>query len=531
MATHRGRNRAATKIAAASTLAHDHEHDYSALLVKVRESFDAHSGPLFKTDAEGLYELYLDSLPQERQTHTCHACARFIRTYGALVTVEDDGSLRAAMWAADDVPGFYSDAFRVLRARVEKSRVVAPFLSRDRLWGTPVTGAWSHPAVVPAEGIVYREHALTAEQAMAGKRENFGTVSRALADFKPAALDQLVRLFDTEVLRGAEKFSGPIKWLRALCDRPRGRRGENLLWRAVAVAPEGFCHPRTSVASPLLDAIEAGLPFEAIRAKFEEMTHGLRYQRPQAAPTAGNIRSAEVLVEKLGIARSLERRYARLDEVPTIWVPRIPRDAPQASGVFGHLTARGSAPTPMVNLPTITMTWEKFTRTVLSSAEQLQAVAPVRGNYRALLTAQDADAPLIFKWGNPISGYVYHNGSLASRWNLRGGDWTSVAAIVRDPSQHEGDEAHYLAGGRLLLVLEGAHDSGTDQGNALFPECLRGDLHAVRATIEAYSKRAVIADAEGQLASGLDLSRTVAKCTLRALVAGAWTSYLIDRWD
>lgn len=531
MATHRGRNRAASKIAAASTLAHDHEHDYSALLVKVRESFDAHSGPLLKTDADGLYELYLDGLPQERQTHVCHACARFIRTYGALATVEDDGSLRAAMWAADDVPEFYADAFAALRARVEKARIVAPFLSRDRLWGSPVTGAWSHPAVVPAEGIVYREQALTAGQAMATKRENFGTVSRALTDFKPAALDQLVRLFDAEALRGAEKFSGPIKWLRALCGRPRGRRGENLLWRAVAVAPDGFCHPRTSVAAPLLDAIEAGLPFEAIRAKFDEMTHGLRYQRPQAAPTVGNIRAAEALVEKLGIARSLERRFARLDEVPTIWAPRAARDAPQAGGVFGHLTAKGRGSAPMVDLPTITMTWDKFARTVLPSAEQLQVVAPSRGNYRALLTAQNADAPLIFKWGNPISGYVYHGGSLASRWGLRGGGCTPVAAIVKDPSQHEGDEAHYLAGDRLLLVLEGAHDSGTDQGNALFPECLRGDLHAVRATIEAYSKHATIGDAEGQLASGLDLARSAANCALRALSGGTWTFYHIDRWD
>lgn len=530
MATHRGRNRAATKIAAASTLAHDHEHDYSALLVKVRESFDAHSGPLFKTDVEGLYEIYLDSLPQERQTHSCHTCARFIRTYGSLVTVNDDGSLRAAMWASEDVPAFYAETFTKLRARVEKGRIVAPFLSKERIWGIPVTGDWSHPAVVPPDGIVYRERAVTAGQAMAAKRENYGTVARALGDFKASALDQLIRLFDAEALHRAEKFSGPLKWLRALYDRPKGRKGENLLWRAVAIAPEGFCHPRTSVAAPLLDAIEAGLPFAAIKAKFEEMTHGLRYQRPQAAPSAGNIKAAEALVEKLGIARSLERRFARLDEVPTIWVPRV-KEEERGNGVFGHLTAKGHESAPIVQLPTMTMTWEKFARTVLPSAERLEAITPMRGNYQALLTAQHEDAPLIFKWDNPFSGYVYNGGSDAGRWGLAAGRWVPVMAIVNDPSLYGGDEKQYLAGNRLLLVFEGAKDSGTGQGNALFPECLRGDLFSVRATVEAYATRAVIGDADGQLASGLALSKEAANCAIRAYIGNAWNAYKIDRWD
>jgi hypothetical protein len=178
----------------------------------------------------------------------------------------------------------------------------------------------------------------------------------------------------------------------------------------------------------------------------------------------------------------------------------------------------------------MTMTWEKFARTVLPNAERLEAIAPARGNYRALLTAQHDDAPLIFKWDNPINGYVYHNGSEASRWGLRAGYWTAVVAIVDDPSHRDGD-ANYLEGDRLMLVLDGAHDSTTGQGNALFPECLRGDLFAVRATVEAYAKRATIGESEGQLASGLDLTKSTAECALRALVAGHWNAYKIDRWD
>ena len=45
----------------------------------------------------------------------------------------------------------------------------------------------------------------------------------------------------------------------------------------------------------------------------------------------------------------------------------------------------------------------------------------------------------------------------------------------------------------MVLVLDGALDQSRGHGNALFPECLRGDLHGIRSTVEAYSKRAEMA--------------------------------------
>ena len=47
-------------------------------------------------------------------------------------------------------------------------------------------------------------------------------------------------------------------------------------------------------------------------------------------------------------------------------------------------------------------------------------------------------------------------------------------------------------GGGVTLVLRGAADTRTGQGNALFPATLRDDLHQIRATVEAYSRAAMI---------------------------------------
>lgn len=295
------------------------------------------------------------------------------------------GETVPAMWLPEGVPEFYRDAFAQLCARVTRARVTGVFLTRRGEWGTPLTDKWSHMAVSAPAQFVYQEGALSAGQAMAAARENFRTVATALADFTPEMLDQALRLFQADALARSERFVGPVRWLRNLQDRPKGRAGENVLWHAVATAPEGYCHPRASVIGPLLADIAVGLPFEDIRAKFAAMLHPLSYQRPQAAPSAGNIRAAEALVARLGIARSLERRFARLDELQTTWIPTLPPEPVAAPGVFGHLRPKDVAAVPVVDIPPTTVTWEKFTRTVLPIAERMDLLVPGpgRGNFKA----------------------------------------------------------------------------------------------------------------------------------------------------
>jgi hypothetical protein len=515
---------------------HNHDHDYSALLLGVRASFDAvvaNHSRLFLTDVEGLNDLYLASLPDaERQIHNCYACRRFIGTYGKLVAIAEDGEMIPAMWSPDGVPEFYREAFAAMFAKAKRARIKSVFLSKDPIWGTPVTGEWSHISVTPPAMMLYRARVLTPGQAMAAAKENFKTVANALAEFTAPMLDEALRLLSADALARSEKFIGPVKWLRVLHDRPKGRAGENVLWRAVASAPEGYCHPKASVLAPLLADIVAELPFDEIKAKFEAMLHPLRYQRPQAAPSAGNIKAAEAIVEKLGIARSLERRFARADEIEAIWKPAPAQDVPSTHGIFGHLKSKAAAGTVRpVELPAAVMTWEKFSRLVLPTAERIEIHVPAHGNFEAFVTAAHADAPLIFKWENPVSQYVYHGGSHASRWDLTGGAWASILAISAHPNMWGKPQA-YLGEG-ALLVIDGAVDTSTGQGNALFPETLRVELHGVRSTIEAYSRSATIGRGEGPFACGLGIGKSAATCVLRVLSAqgGAWTPYRIDRWD
>lgn len=533
--SHSNRNKAQQKLETASALAHNHDHDYSVLLKAVTDTFNSlNTSVVFQTDAADLFETYLEHIPDtERQLHNCNACKVFLRRYGGLVTVNSsDGTLVPLMWNLDAAPEFYHNTFSALQTKIRRARIVSQFFTTERVWGTPVTGAWSHIAVVPLESMIYKERAFTASQARAASKERFKTVSIALSDFKAAALDEALRILNADVLSRSDRFVAPVRWLRDLHSRPKGRNGENLLWLATALAPEGFCHPRASVVSSLLEMIEKGMEFDAIKRAWSNLLHPRQYQRPKVAPAAANIKQAEELIEKLGFAKSLERRFATLDECETVWKPS-PVAAPAVSGgIFAHLKSRETElKLDSISLPCITMTWKKFSETILPNTSQLELNIPSRGNFCALLTAVHADAPIIMKWNNPFSWYVYHNGSNASQWRLNYNAWIPITGIVPIPNTWSTSSLTEIDAG-IVLTLAGAVDTNDQAGNALFPECLTSELHGVRATIEAYSESAQISGRENASACGVCFGKKSTNiATLRATINGVASEYHIDRWD
>lgn len=542
----RSKKTASTTAPVAAIPEHDHDTDYAGLLDAGHRTFARaiKRGPLFETNVENLYETYLDHLDDERQVHTCHSCRHFIERFGGLVVIDADGMATSAMWESTSVPAFYQDMVRRLAVNVNSAKVTGPFIAKGKTLGIPRTGDWAHFAVANPKPFV--ERMLTAGQVAAAKREDFGTVARALADFAPAAIGEALRIVEAGHLARSERFVAPLQFLadlHASRSRTKDRRvRDNILWLAVATAPEGFCHPRSGMAGSLLEDIAAGLPFADVKARFDSKMHPLQYQRPQAAPAAGNLANAEKIVEKLGIARSLERRHARIDDLLQIeWVPKA-REAPARPagvGVFSHLGPKGAAEVRPLSTPAVTMTWDKFRRTILPGAEAIEVrVEHGADKFIALTTAVHADAPPIIRWDregarNPVSWYVYHNGSQPSTWGLVPG-WKKVVAIAAGPTMWGAVPAPHLGEG-YVIVIEGCADQTKGQGNALFPEHLLPELHSVRSTIEAYSRTAPFAPILSglQYASGLDVRKANGQIghRLRVTSGGRVNDYKIDRWD
>lgn len=504
---------------------------------------------LFTTDATGLYDLFVDALPSElRQHHNCRACRTFVERFGGLVYLID-GVTHTPFWSERDIPDPFGDGIRAMRVAACRAKLTGVFYSTERVWGQPVTGEWRHFAVEVPHTMRFsspswsRTDPEAANRAAALKREEFGMLVRALGDYNPEVVSQAIALLDTETLYRGEKVLGVAKWLAGvqaeLASTKNGWRKENILWAAVAAAPVGYAHVRSSMIGTLLDDLSTGLPIEEVKRKFAAKMHPLQYQRPTAAPTAGNIREAERIIAEMGAAGSLARRFAKLEDLRPLWIPQpigIRTTVPEGTApVFGHLLPKPAVKLTDIDATGSPMTWEKFARTVLDQRpDAIEINAPIRGNYSAMVTAVDPEAPPIVQWDheddrNPLTWYMYHGLSDAAAWNVRTG-WQSLAALTLLPNMYKpGFERH---GTGVMFVICGARDTRYSSSGGLFVEQLRSEFHPIRATLEAFIKTAPIAGRDDATACGLICAKGGSwNVQLRVTKGNIRTTYKLDRWD
>lgn len=502
----------------------------------------AENGPLFLVDSDGIWSTYLRNIPEaERQSNVCNACRRFVESFGGLVSIDPaNGSLNSALWMPMNAPRELAEAVMAVRSLVERKAVAGVFVTDEAVMGRPAEGGFNHLHARVPNSYVNRSKVATASQIAAQKQQDFNTLSRALAEIKAEHLDQALQIIRAEGLARAEKFHAHVTWLRDRKKEHRGPNGRNLLWAAVASAPPGWCSPRSQVIGSLLEDVAAGLPVASIQRRWGEKLDPTKYMRPTAAPSAGTVKEAERIVEAMGIAASFARRFARLEEVEALWLPRAPaaETKPQGKGFFSGIRTK-DAPAPVKqlqgSLPKVKITAEKFLRTVAPTAREILLTVPSgRGPFCGLLTAVNLAAPPILKWDtetsrNPVSWFMYSHGSTASQWNLKAGAAVVVTTICRLPSEWGGRPA---AEHGLVFVLEGCKDREfKGKGSALFPENLKAELHPVRAVVEEYSRTHDMEGFDDADACGFRMDDNTG-VNLRVTAAdGIVTDYTLDRLD
>jgi hypothetical protein len=396
----------------------DSNDGYDELRDAINNRFNTvlqNGGKIFTTNAIDVWDVFLNSLPEEaRQFYNCNACRHFFNRYGGLVTIDDGGNAESVMFGKE-TPKFFKKAIDNVRKLVLKnSKVNGIFLSEEYDLGYPVTGEHTHFYASQPRANVYRDALKTAGQAMAEKREDFKTLVNALNLYSLDTVNKALALINSDSLYGSRRVKGNAEWFKKVIeDKDHASSSEqrrNIVWVSVATAPNGFTHVRSSMIGTLLDDISEGLSANTVTRRFEDKMS--TYMRSQSTPSEMAIFEAERTVVKLGLENSLQRRYAKIEEIPSqalLW-KKLSETKPTlrgSGGVFGHLTAK--IEDDKVALPTSVMTWEKFKRTVLPNAENLEVLVDNPNRLMGLVTASDESAPNILQWNNPFSWY-YHGG-------------------------------------------------------------------------------------------------------------------------
>jgi hypothetical protein len=522
---------------------------------EVIEAESSQSTPIFTTSASNLFAVFLAAMtPERRAYYTCNACRRFIDHFGGLVTVDPEtGNQVPLLWGIERTPALFQDSVRAVLKILAKAKINGVFLSSESVYGLPVNlavkapGVFHHMHVMVPKKQVFFEHALkSANQAAADILQDHDTLCRGLEEFSFETVKKAHALLSSGNLYRSEKCRDIALWLANLHVARNAEKGvtrDNITWYYAASAPPGYCHVKTTMIATLLEDIAAGLPFEDIKQKFDSKMDPTAYRRPQVAPTAGNLAQAERIIAKLSAAGSLARRFAKLEDIQTLWRPRAPKaEKPAGGAVFGHITPKHAAPASSTDIdqPPVTMTWVKFLATVLPEAEIIEYRVPgysTASAYAALVTAVDASAPPILQWDseenrNPVSWYLYKNGSAPGAWNLHPNTWVKVTAVALQPTEwhHPGKFTHH--GESIFMLLDEARDVTHRASGGFFVECLKNEFHEIRSSLEAYAMRASVAGRDEATACGLMMQKSAPwDHMFRVNSKGMTLTYKLDRWD
>lgn len=495
-----------------------------------------------------LHEIFIDNIPEyARQHYRCNVCFMFINRVGALVTIDDNGTLHFVCW---DVPleevGMFAPAFNEMKKAVESGTVrnvfsynrnkIPAYIQKDRsdlILGLPSTGDWTHfygklnirNISLPVDKVSeeeFRERLKVSRENL--NRWNISTIKKALA------------YAGSEELFNSDKVRPQCKSLLELIEdfytttvSANGRI--KLMWENSFF----LYHIGGSSIGALLDDFQNdNLSDSECIDRYNSKVDPLKYKRSQGAPSEALIKQAEKLISDLGAENSLKRRFALVSDLPRLlWTPKVDEDDGKEyrSGIFSKVKSKENTKDDyeLVHNDGGKITLTKFMKNVAPYAKRITVMTPVRGSYAAYTTAVDMEAPCIVKWDskevrNPISQYVYNNGSYRTQWNISESEVDCVG-IANFPEDLLSEE---LSSRGALFILDHAYDT-ENSASALFADNLISELFPIRKVIESFSNVTPLEWVEGQKACGLAYNSGT--LCVKVYTDYAVTSYWIDRLD
>lgn len=500
-----------------------YDADYMAWLNAMRQRVASISSLIYETDADRgvLWNTYLAYLPQEvRQVHTCWCCQHFFKLYAHLVYFED-GVMKPVFWKAAECAAENKSAVAALELAVQAKRVTNRFWIDGMYAGEYVKGGFDHIAAkLPDTATV--TSGMTAYARIGKNKEDLKNMRVSLNTLNRKTVQTALTLLKSGKLVRSEVAIAQAEFLLSLYSMDKMQ-----FLLAVSEAPDGFLHPRSSMISTLLEDIEKGKNTEQISASWALKMDPLAYQRPQAAPSGGQIERAEKLFAEMGLATALQRRWAGPEDLDphAFWMPPAAKEQ-ATKGLFGHLKTKQSGEL-LVSQQPVEITFVKFLKTVLPTAEVIQLIS---GRIYGCSTAADPNSKPMLQWDDGGANrksyamwsqtpYPYQlvDFGAKSGVEIRGavyGGWMDGP----ESKSHHGQRGWWYADAKKHPQFY----------SALFPEFLRSELREVRSVIEANNEQ--VRESNGN-PSTLVVCAELVGSIVHVKSGDTVLAYRIDRWD
>lgn len=371
---------------------------------------------LYKTSAskEDLWNAYL-SFPEEvRQEFNCNCCKQFIREIGGVVVINSDLSVKS-IWGFEFHDPMYQAVLDKLDQLVISSEIVNLYGTKSAKVGTDynfedASTKWEHLFyVLPSETLTSPQRGMTMEAHLTEVRQSKEVFRRALDEIPMSATQTVLDLIaQGSLYRGEESKARLEKFLKCQREYSALKEGakDNFCWVAAMKDKTGvLTRIRNSAIGTLLVNICEGDDLDTAVRKFENVVAPQNYKRPNPIVTPAMIEDAEKTLKELGLDKSIQRRFAVMDDLPVQNTLFIDRDVnSEDKSIFSQLAEQ-----VVVNPKTLKKVEEisvqDFISNVLPTARHIRFLLENQHSNRmcSLIAPVNADAPSVLKWENQFS--------------------------------------------------------------------------------------------------------------------------------
>ena len=525
---------------------------YQRLNAVANNRLEQYASPIFITDLNHrqLYSDFQNALPEDmKQVYNCNSCRGFVRRYGGLVVVDDEGSVKPLLWDPTDLeidPVFRSSIDAVAR-QFEGRRVFREYkvveLTNTKMKSSCEKGGFNHMYLSMLDSRISRGS--PKEFAPTATKELATMLGAVIKTYRLDTVREVTQILEQDKLPQADNHKAAARWLLDLLENDKIKGGgasdsvarHNLGYRYAASAFTGcVSQVKNGVLSNLLEWIENNESWKTIEKKWNEQTHPLQYLRPQAAPKAGNIAASERLFKALCITENdLRRRFLVFNDIPkdvVMWQadPDTASKNTAPHKLFANVTPKisttKSSRSGTRDLPPTQITFTKLMKSMLPTAKKLEYKLSTNDGLYFFITGFPGTKPLM-QWhfddnDNRASWMVYHNPFPVKEHGLKPNEWNEVGAIIPFPHLWDGGDSttslplpneialskvkgsesnptqgktqqglkwyHAKNGFRYLMTFPGIYNTHTSH-LSLFSTLLKGEFHGARSTIEAYSDK------------------------------------------
>lgn len=380
-----------------------------------------------EVDKDEMWNLYLDSFPagtneiyRERRKHDCNTCKHFMRRVGNVVAIIN--SKVVSIWDVEPNDTTFSVVTKALSDYVHKHKIIDAFYSDTQVVGCEFnyentesgeTNKYEHfHAVLTNEFVKRKDDIASLKGNFRDKRNVF---KRSLDEFTKDALDSVKELIESNTLYRGEEWKVTLseftKYYNKYHKLNTDEEKELFAWDNANKVGVAVSKIRNHSFGTLLTDVSNGVPLDKAVTSYEKIVAPSNYKRPKAIFTKKMLEDAQKTITELGYIDSLQRRFAKLDDITVNNILFSNKDSAKriqgGNDLFASMEKDITVnPKKFSKVEEIGI--DDFVKNVLPYITEVEAFVENKhaANMCSLIAPVNNDAKTMFKWNNNF-GWAY----------------------------------------------------------------------------------------------------------------------------